>query len=198
MVSSVSEEATIELVSSVRGSQSIRGEALIEKFVDIYATTSKQIPQIHRDIKKRLGPSPPKVHVSHLLVKKTKQSVKKRLEPAPPTVHRPLHWLNNIQPYKLPRIQDGSDRSLHDQGGDRSEGNVTPPKTEPFEISEDFKHMVHSAFFKFVNQLNENISQRRRLMEQGKGGSLRCSICGRSSSTLRHVFIVATIFSDIV
>ncbi|CAK9153840.1 unnamed protein product [Ilex paraguariensis] len=156
----------------------------------------KSHKSIGRDIKKRLGPVPPKVHVTHPLVKKTKQSVKKRLGPAPLKVHRPLPWLNNFEPYKLPRIQDGSDGNLHDQGGDPSEGNATPAKTEPPENSEDFKHMVHSAFFKFVKQLHDNIGQRRRLMEQGKAGSLRCSICGSDSkefvdtqSLVRHAFM---------
>uniref|UniRef100_A0A5B7BIG5 XS domain-containing protein n=1 Tax=Davidia involucrata TaxID=16924 RepID=A0A5B7BIG5_DAVIN len=111
-----------------------------------------------RDIKKRLRPGPPNVHISHPLVKKYKPNKFQR------RIHGDFHG------------------NLHVQRGGPTEVVVTPAKTEPPESSEDFKQLVHSAFFKFVKQLNENLAQRRRFMVQGKADGLKCSICGSNSN----------------
>ncbi|KAG9131709.1 hypothetical protein Leryth_009449 [Lithospermum erythrorhizon] len=81
---------------------------------------------------------------------------------------------------KLSNIQQGSERRL-DQGGDYLEANETFRKAEPAENSEEFKQLVHSNFFKFVKQLNETLARRRKFMDHGKYGPLKCLVCGSDS-----------------
>lgn len=135
-------------------------------------------------LKNRLGPRPPNTHVSHSSLKNDKALLKKRLGPGPQKFRFSLPWLNPYPHRRFPRkIQvDGPDGDLHNEGGDGDplEGNLIVEKAEPPECSEDFKQLVHHAFFRFVKQLNENSGQRRRYVEQGKAGTLKCSICGRS------------------
>eukprot|EP01018_Ginkgo_biloba_P033071 Gb_05458 [translate_table: standard] len=49
------------------------------------------------------------------------------------------------------------------------------------ENSEEFKRHVHSAFLRFSKLLNENPGKKKKYQEQGKAGSLTCSVCGRLS-----------------
>ncbi|GMP88579.1 hypothetical protein CsSME_00040512 [Camellia sinensis var. sinensis] len=129
------------------------------------ACNPRRLKYSFRDIKKRLGPVPQHVHIPQPSAKKIK--LQKSLR-------------NN---------QDGYHGSIHAEEGGPSEVKLTPAKSEPPENSKEFKQLVHSAFFKFVKQLNENPAQRRRLKEQGKIGSLKCSVCGRS------VFYITVFFS---
>ncbi|KAM7522496.1 hypothetical protein LguiA_012398 [Lonicera macranthoides] len=135
-------------------------------------------------LKNRLGPRLPNTRVSHSSLKNDKALLKKRLGPGPQKFRFSLPWLNPYPHRRFPRkIQiDGSDGDLHNEGGDGDplEGNLIVEKAEPPECSEDFKQLVHHAFLRFVKQLNENSGQRRRHEEQGKAGTLKCSICGRS------------------
>ncbi|XP_027106460.2 uncharacterized protein [Coffea arabica] len=130
-----------------------------------------------RDIKKRLGPVAEKVHVSQRLAKKYKPSLRKRLGPGPQKNRVTLPWLKNLNAANLPRIQDGSVGSDHDQGEDPQAENVTPAKPEPPEMSEDFKQLVNIAFFKFVKQLNDTPAKRRKYKERAISGSLKCIVC---------------------
>lgn len=132
-----------------------------------------------RDIKKRLGPIAPKLHVSQRLVKKYKPSLKKRLGPGRQRHHVTLPWLKNLNAPNLPRIQDGSGGSGHVQAEDLHEDNVADAKPEPPENSEDFKQLVKIAFFKFVKQLNDTPAKRRKYKELGIAGSLKCIVCRR-------------------
>ncbi|KAI3450682.1 hypothetical protein Pfo_007347 [Paulownia fortunei] len=134
-----------------------------------------------RDIKKRLGPVPQKLHVSQRLVKKYKPSIKKRLAPAPPKKRATLPWLKNLSSNVMASVQDGSDGSPHDHDGDHLEDHPPLAKPEPPEKSEDFKQLVQSAFFKFLKQINETPTKRKKYMEQGKAGSLKCIVCGSNS-----------------
>lgn len=129
------------------------------------ACNPRRLKYSFRDIKKRLGPVPQHVHIPQPSAKKIK--LQKSLR-------------NN---------QDGYHGSIHAEEGGPSEVKLTPAKSEPPENSKEFKQLVHSAFFKFVKQLNENPAQCRRLKEQGKIGSLKCSVCGRS------VFYITVFFS---
>ncbi|KAL7202188.1 hypothetical protein ACSBR1_033792 [Camellia fascicularis] len=121
------------------------------------ACNPRRLKYSFRDIKKRLGPVPQHVHIPQPSAKKIK--LQKSLR-------------NN---------QDGYHGSIHAEEGGPSEVKLTPAKSEPPENSKEFKQLVHSAFFKFVKQLNENPAQCRRLKEQGKFGSLKCSVCGSDS-----------------
>ncbi|THG03513.1 uncharacterized protein LOC114308815 isoform X2 [Camellia sinensis] len=110
------------------------------------------------------------------------RDIKKRLGPVPQHVHIPQPSAKKIRLQKsLRNNQDGYHGSIHAEEGGPSEVKLTPAKSEPPENSKEFKQLVHSAFFKFVKQLNENPAQRRRLKEQGKIGSLKCSVCGSDS-----------------
>ncbi|KAG8387526.1 hypothetical protein BUALT_Bualt02G0030200 [Buddleja alternifolia] len=132
-----------------------------------------------RDIKKRLGPR--KLHVSQRLVKKYKPSIKKRLAPAPQPRKRAaaLPWMKNVTSKSVQ--DDNSDGSRPNQDGERLEDRLRVTKHEPPEKSEDFKQLVQSAFFKFLKQINETPTKRKKYGEQGKAGSLKCIVCGSNS-----------------
>ncbi|KAL0369559.1 UNVERIFIED_CONTAM: hypothetical protein Sangu_0274000 [Sesamum angustifolium] len=134
-----------------------------------------------RDIKKRLGPVPHKLHVSQSLTKKHRPSIKKRLAPAPPKKRTSLPWLKNMSSNRMAIIQEDSDESPHDQDADHMGDDLPLAKAEPPENSQDFKQLVRSAFFKFLKQINETPMKRRNYMEQGKVGSLKCIVCGSNS-----------------
>ncbi|KAL0436325.1 UNVERIFIED_CONTAM: hypothetical protein Sradi_0340400 [Sesamum radiatum] len=134
-----------------------------------------------RDIKKRLGPVPRKLHVSQRLTKKHGPSIKKRLAPAPPKKRASLPWLKNLSSNRMAIVQDDSDESPHDQDADHMGDDHPLAKAEPPENSQDFKQLVQSAFFKFLKQINETPMKRRNYMEQGKVGSLKCIVCGSNS-----------------
>ncbi|KAK6163513.1 hypothetical protein DH2020_000377 [Rehmannia glutinosa] len=142
-----------------------------------------------RGIKNRLGPIPQKLHVSQRLVKKHKPPLKKRLAPAPLKKHAALPWLKNPSSNAKASVQD-IDKSPHDHDGSQLEDHLPLAKPEPPEKSDDFKQLVQSAFFKFLKQINETPTKRKNYMEQGKAGSLKCIVCGRS------VFYVMIIFLD--
>ncbi|KAL0460083.1 UNVERIFIED_CONTAM: hypothetical protein Slati_0635500 [Sesamum latifolium] len=134
-----------------------------------------------RDIKKRLGPVPRKLHVSQRLTKKHGPSIKKRLAPALPKKRASLPWLKNLSSNRMAIVQDDSDESPHDQDADHIGDDLPLAKAEPPENSQDFKQLVQSAFFKFLKQINETPMKRRNYMEQGKVGSLKCIVCGSNS-----------------
>ncbi|VFQ94171.1 unnamed protein product [Cuscuta campestris] len=141
-----------------------------------------------RDIKKRLGPQPQDVETSHSSVKKYKSSLKNRLGPRSQKNRATLPWMKNLTLYKESKDQDDLTESLPDQGDDPLESSVTPLKNEPPEDSEDFKQLVHNAFFKFVKHLNETPARRRKYMKQGIPSCLKCIICGRSVSYMMKCF----------
>ncbi|CAA0825211.1 Unknown protein [Striga hermonthica] len=131
------------------------------------------------DIKKRLGPVPHKLHVSQRLFKKHKPSVMKRLAPAPTKKHGPTAIVKNRSSQFPKSIQDsdGNPRTLEDHLGD----HIINPKPEPPEESEDFKQLVQNAFFKYLKQINEMPGKRKKYLEHGKAGSLKCIVCGSNS-----------------
>ncbi|PSR89882.1 suppressor of gene silencing like protein [Actinidia chinensis var. chinensis] len=100
--------------------------------------------------------------------------IKKRLGPQPP-----------VKKYKQHKIlrgnEDGHNESTHSEEEAPLKGNHSLVKSGPSEKSEDFKQLVQGAFFKFVKHLHENPAQRRKFKEQGKAGSLKCSVCGSDS-----------------
>lgn len=132
-----------------------------------------------RDIKKRLGPIK-KLHVSQRLVKKHKPSIKKRLAPAPPMRHGTLPWIKNMSSSIMMSDQNDPDRGVHDHDGDHLEHHLPLATPEPPEKSEEFKHLLQNAFFKFLKQINETPTKRKTYMDQGKVGILKCFACGRS------------------
>ncbi|KAK4440633.1 hypothetical protein Salat_0398200 [Sesamum alatum] len=134
-----------------------------------------------RDIKKRLGPVPRKLHVSQRLTKKHRPSIKKRLAPAPPKKRTSLPWLKNLSSNRMAIIQDDSNESPHDQDADHMGDDLPLAKSEPPENSQDFKQLVQNSFFKFLKQINETPMKRKNFMEQGKAGSLKCIVCGSNS-----------------
>lgn len=133
-----------------------------------------------RDIKKRLGPHPQKLHVSQRIVKKYKPSLEKRLGPAPKN-HDRLPWLKKLGSKKIPRVQDDSDGSPDGVLADNLKDNARPEKPEPPEKSDEFKQLVQSAFFKFLKQTSETPTKRKTYMEQVKTYSLKCLVCGSNS-----------------
>ncbi|KAL6537934.1 hypothetical protein OROHE_012221 [Orobanche hederae] len=148
-----------------------------------------------RDIKRRLGPPPHKLHVSKRLVKKYKPSIKKRLAPAPSKKHASLPWIKKKNSSKATTSIHDSAGGPRDREGDHSGYHFSLAKPEPPENSEDFKQLVRSAFFKFLKQINETPTKRKKYLEQGKAGSLKCIVCGSSSgefveteSLARHAF----------
>ncbi|KAG9443855.1 hypothetical protein H6P81_015195 [Aristolochia fimbriata] len=54
-------------------------------------------------------------------------------------------------------------------------------KVDPPEGSEEFKQLVHKAFFRFTKQLNDSLLQQKKYQEQGKASNLRCIVCGSLS-----------------
>ncbi|KAL3530417.1 hypothetical protein ACH5RR_009739 [Cinchona calisaya] len=152
-----------------------------------------------RDIKNRLGPVAPKVHVSQRVVMKYKPSLKKRLGPVPQKNHATLPWLKNLNCPRLPRSQDGSGGSDRNQVEDPQEDNVISAKPEPPENSEDFKQLVRIAFFKFVKQLNITSAKRRKYKEQGVAGTLKCIVCrsqeefSGTENLATHAFMCQTV-----
>ncbi|CAA2957154.1 Hypothetical predicted protein [Olea europaea subsp. europaea] len=135
-----------------------------------------------RDIKKRLGPRPQKLHVSQRMVRKYKPSLEKRLGP-PPKIHDRLPWLKKVSSKKFPRVQDDSDGNPDDVVGDHFEDNVRLEKPEPPEKSDEFKQLVQSAFFKFLKQTSETPKKMKTYTEQVKTYSLNCLVCGSKSDT---------------
>ncbi|KAF6166055.1 hypothetical protein GIB67_012952 [Kingdonia uniflora] len=102
-----------------------------------------------------------------------RMSIKKRL--------RPLPWKESPRNNKFrKRMMDDQYESVGVQHCDHSENQLAVVKTDPPEDSEEFKLLVHRAFFKYSKQLNENPAQQKRYKEQGKSGTLLCSVCGRT------------------
>lgn len=132
-----------------------------------------------RDIKNRLGPRPQDVDTTHSSVKKY-SSLKHRLGPPPRKSRSTLPWLKNFTSYKVSKDHNDLEESLPDQKEDHLESSVTQLKSEPLENSEDFKQLVHNAFFKFVKHLNETPARRTKYRKQGTSSCLKCIICGRS------------------
>ncbi|PIN25402.1 hypothetical protein CDL12_01837 [Handroanthus impetiginosus] len=134
-----------------------------------------------RDIRKRLGPVSRKLHVSQRLAKKYKSSIKKRLAPAPPKKRANLPWLKNRSSKQTEIVLDDLSGSPHDHGGDHSGDPLSLMKPEPPENSEEFKQLVQSAFLKFLKQINQTPTKRKKYTEQGKAGSLMCIVCSSNS-----------------
>lgn len=108
------------------------------------------------------------------------EDVNKRLRPGSQNIMKPSSMKS--KPYKLQKTRlDGFHGSLHAQGTYAPEAEVITTKVDPPEESEELMQLVHSAFLKFTKQLNESPEQRRKYKEQGKAGSLKCSICGSNS-----------------
>ncbi|KAK3008099.1 hypothetical protein RJ639_013646 [Escallonia herrerae] len=151
------------------------------------STTVRHDRELHnsggRDIKKRLGPAPQNINVPYSSVKNKKSSLKKRLGSGPQKSRASFTWIRakDNKPQRLPRRnQDGSDGGLQLKEGGPSGSSLTPVKTEPPKNSEEFKQLVHSSFLRFVKLFNNNSAQRRRFLEQGRAGSLKCNICDSS------------------
>ncbi|XP_073050621.1 uncharacterized protein [Primulina eburnea] len=149
---------------------------------------------VSRDIKKRLGPVRQRLHVSQRLLKKKKPSLRNQLAPAPSKKHATLPWLKSRNSKKVPSMRDESSGNHHNQGGEQM-GVYFPLAVEPPEKSEDFKQLVHSAFFKFLKQINETPAKRKKYVEPGKDGSLKCIVCSSNSeefvdtgSLAKHAF----------
>lgn len=116
-----------------------------------------------RDIKKRLGPTRP---VGRIVAK--------------PLVKKQKNWKVS----RKNEDDDGEGSVQAEKEGPPEHGAETA-KSEPPEKSEEFKQLVRSAFFKFIRQLNENLVELKKFKGQGKSGSLRCWVCGRSVFYIR-------------
>ncbi|XP_058004126.1 uncharacterized protein LOC110648784 isoform X2 [Hevea brasiliensis] len=157
-----------------------------------YAVPSKQrlsskfVKPSKSDIKKRLGPA--------------RRSVKQRLGPAPNAgkrlglslkVKKKRPWVN-IQEEITP---ENFEQNLNVQKVKSLELEKRYDRTEPPEDSEEFMLLVQSAFLKFVKVLNENSANRRKYLEEGRAGTMKCSICGSSKefvdtlSLAQHTFM---------
>lgn len=163
-----------------------------------YQTTPTSLTEqksAREDIMKRLGPRHQNIHAlpSHPYVSKPEASVRKRLGPvktSKPSVKQrlgPGFKMNQIEdsPVQTQKTKKLCQRASYND--DNSCAKKEPfvadficTNVGPHENSEEFKQLVHSAYFRFVKQLNENCSQRRRILEQGKAGRLKCIVCGRS------------------
>ncbi|KAJ0538149.1 putative XS domain-containing protein [Helianthus annuus] len=73
----------------------------------------------------------------------------------------------------LPRWKNDKDADMYSSATEQH---------EPHEDTKEFKQLVNDYFLSFTKKLNENSVVRRRYMEQGRGGSLYCIVCGRSLS----------------
>ncbi|WOG94502.1 hypothetical protein DCAR_0313798 [Daucus carota subsp. sativus] len=148
---------------------------------DINASPSHLVSTPESSVKKRLGP-----------VKTSKPSVKQRLGPAPK--YNQTDFRLKIQNSgKL--YQRAYDDNYLVQLEEASIGGMISTNVEPHKNSEEFKQLVHYAYFRFVKQLNENSAQRRRILEQGRAGRLKCIVCGSNSkefldtkSLVEHTF----------
>lgn len=148
------------------------GSALSSKYLVLpkQRRSSKSVKPSKNDIKKRLGPA--------------RRSVKQRLGPAPnagkslglsPKVKKKLPW------FKIQKemTQEKFEENLNVQELKSLEVKKQNARTEPPEDSEEFMLRVQNAFLKFVKVLNENSTNRRKYLDQGGAGSMKCSICGR-------------------
>ncbi|KAF8402069.1 hypothetical protein HHK36_013021 [Tetracentron sinense] len=118
--------------------------------------------------------------ISCELYKPTGRDMKRRLRPRPPSFH--YSYLSDTKrihkQYKYgKKNQDDNHGGVNVHDGDPSEDWMIPAKSDPPEDSEEFKQLVHKAFFKFSKQLNDNPSHGRIYKEQGKNGHLICSVC---------------------
>lgn len=149
-----------------------------------------------KDIMKRLGPRHQDIHAlpSHLHVNMPESSVRKRLGPVktskPSVMQRlgPGPKKNETEVFQMKTHKSGNlyQRACYDDNylvpvEETSFADVISTNVEPRENSEEFKQLVHCAYFRFVKQLNENSAQRRRILEQGKAGLLKCIVCGSNS-----------------
>ncbi|XP_077235853.1 uncharacterized protein LOC143877592 [Tasmannia lanceolata] len=120
-------------------------------------------------------------------------NIKSRLRPGSSDSHGSFPFDNKQEfrrPYKF-RKGHGEDRhgSANEQRhgyrnehvGDPLKDAVVRVKSDPPEGSEEFSQQVHRVFLRFSKHLYENPAQQRRYQEQGKFGSLLCSVCGSHS-----------------
>ncbi|KAI4334275.1 hypothetical protein L6164_018985 [Bauhinia variegata] len=137
-----------------------------------------------KGIKERLRP-PQKIPVS---TSSHRRSVLERLGP------RVVPTLNT---FSVKRKKNKTlSRNLYDfcesaRFSDLSEVGMTLTKIEPPEDSKDFKQQVDNAFLRFVKLLNENQAQRRKYVDQGGTGTLKCSICGSTSKEFANTLSLA-------
>ncbi|KAI5580197.1 hypothetical protein BDE02_08G139000 [Populus trichocarpa] len=86
---------------------------------------------------------------------------------------------------KKMRIGSGDDVGLANRNNNRNFGEVNQSE-------------LKKAFFHFVKVINENETDRKKYLEDGKQGRLRCMACGRSSKDFpdMHALIMHTYSSD--
>ncbi|KAI3816865.1 hypothetical protein L1987_10649 [Smallanthus sonchifolius] len=80
----------------------------------------------------------------------------------------------------LPRRKNEQIRSENNKDADMHSSEIE--QYEPHEDTKEFKQLVNDYFLSFTKKLNENPAVRRIHVEQGRAGSLFCSVCGRSLS----------------
>ncbi|GFZ20342.1 hypothetical protein Acr_28g0010470 [Actinidia rufa] len=163
------------------------------QFRNIKRTSNEMVG--HRNPNSIASGKPSVCNPRHL---KTRVSdIKKRLGPVRPVPqHIPQSPVKKYKKHKILRgNEEGLNQSTHSEEEAPLKGNHLPVKSGPSEKSEDFKQLVQGAFFKFVKHLHENPAQRRKFKEQGKAGSLKCSVCGSNSeefldteSLARHAY----------
>ncbi|KAL8094260.1 uncharacterized protein LOC141689431 [Apium graveolens] len=164
-----------------------------------YRTTERHVTEhssAGKDIMKRLGPRYQDIHglPSHLHVNTPESSVRKRLGPVTtsrPSVLQRLGPGPRMNQAKVFQVKTQKSKKLYQRAcydenylvpvEEASIADVISDSVEPLENSEEFKQLVRCAYFRFVKQLNENSSQRRRILEQGKAGRLKCLVCGSNS-----------------
>ncbi|CAM8993281.1 unnamed protein product [Rhodiola kirilowii] len=83
-----------------------------------------------------------------------------------------------------------SSRSRQAVGGGRNEVDVNRSRVDPGKLKKEF--------LRFVKMINETGAQRKKYLEDGKQGTLRCVACGRSSKEFSdtHGLIMHTYHSD--
>ncbi|XP_057484536.1 uncharacterized protein LOC130770911 [Actinidia eriantha] len=149
------------------------------RFRNIKRTSNEMVG--HRNPNSIASGKPSVCNPRHL---KTRVSdIKKRLGPVRPVPqHIPQSPVKKYKKHKILRgNEEGLNESTHSEEKAPLKGNHLPVKSGPSEKSEDFKQLVQGAFFKFVKHLHENPALRRKFKEQGKAGSLKCSVCGSNS-----------------
>lgn len=104
----------------------------------------------------------------------------------------------SYRPHKEDSVFGDKDTQLHDSGM----GHESAREDEDHIFSDlpegslEFKQQVYKAFMYYAKTLNENLEQRNKYEEQGRGGTLLCVVCGRFSkpyadthSLVMHTFV---------
>ncbi|OIW21505.1 hypothetical protein TanjilG_05154 [Lupinus angustifolius] len=112
-------------------------------------------------------------------------NIKHHSKPSSSSWYKPQHFSKRNVIHKQPKVwkkHHSYHENKHTSNDESSEDWVSATESEPPEGSEEFKRMVHEAFLMYSKNLNLSSSLQKRYQEQGKAGSLYCSVCGRSSS----------------